>query len=188
MIARRGLPREGRRPILVAVHHAVARQRGLTFVEVLVVVAVMAGIVLISAPPLIEGLRNSRLRAATRQVLDDVRLARSSAVATGWQHRVVGTGDRYRTMAREDPSTPWPALSTAPIVGASLTVSEWVDVEHDFPGVTINPGDGSTFELVFGATGVPVTKSLNFTPLRLRHETGRLSRVSISTLGDARVD
>ena len=69
-------------------HHA--RRRGFSTLELLVALSVAATLMVLALPPLSESLRNARLRAATRQISGDLRQARSTAVGTGWEYRIVG--------------------------------------------------------------------------------------------------
>jgi len=172
-----------------------ADPRGFSTLELLVAMLVVIVLALVTAPPLVEVVRNSRLTGAARQIAVDVRQARSQAVGTGWQYRLIGFSagasdsrrNHYRVMSRTSAAVAWPSISVAPSVGSTLVVGDWVDVGALFHGIEINPDDSGQFALTFGTRGNPTEVSLNFSPLRITGEVGRKS-VRVSTLGSVRVE
>lgn len=171
-------------------------QRGLSMVEMLAAMALVAALALASAPPLVEIVRNSRLKAAARHIAGDLQQARSRAVGTGWEYRVVGFGaaasnehrNEYRVMARSAPSVVWVDETSGPLESSTQIVGEWVGIDDLFPGVRINDSDGDGFALTFDSRGIPVEKSLNFDPLQVSNSTGSEKFLTISSVGNVAVD
>ncbi len=172
------------------------RQRGLSLIEALTVTVLVAMFALVTTPPLLEVLRNSRLRAAARHVAGEVRYARTRSVGTGWEFRVAGvsagsSGDRsnhYRIMARQSGAVNWPAVTTGPVESATLLVGEWIDLDAIYPGVEINPTASDEFALTFDPRGTPAELTLNFNPLQITGHEGSEKWLTISAAGSVQVN
>ena len=73
-------------------------KNGFSVIELLVAIALGAIVITIAVPGFTETVRRTRHGSAVRRVVSDLREARSEAIATGWEYRVVGydIGDGYR--------------------------------------------------------------------------------------------
>jgi Tfp pilus assembly protein FimT len=171
-------------------------QRGFSVVELLAAIVVATALAFASVPPLVEIVRNSRLKAAARQIAGDLQQARARAVSTGWEYRLTGFGaaasgeyrNGYRMLARSSPLQDWPADSTPPSESATQLVGEWVEFDASYPGVAINEDDADRFAVTFDSRGVPVEKSLNFDPLQVSNKDGGARLVSVSAVGSVTLE
>lgn len=155
--------------------------------------ALGALVVLVSVPAFRYMIRSSRLHAAARQAVSDLREARAQAIATGWECKIVGFGNtsglanknQYRIMARLTSAVAWPS-DTSPILKSSTQrVEPWTDVPSAFPGVQLDPGGSSTndrFEVVFDSRGSATTSTNDFSPFRLIGD-GKPASITISSAG-----
>lgn len=154
------------------------KQAGVTLSETLVALAIGAMLVLVAVPAFLNMIKISRLHAAARQAVGDLREARAQAIATGWECKVVGFGaasgdpnrNRYRIMARQTSAVAWPADTSANFKSATQRAEPWMDMPSAFPGVQLDPGGTSTndrFEVVFDSRGSATTSANDFTPFRL---------------------
>jgi Tfp pilus assembly protein FimT len=171
-------------------------QRGLSVIELLAALVVLMALALAATPPLTEIVRSSRLKAAVRRLASDVQGARSRAVSTGWEYRVVGFGaaaasslrNRYRVMARSSSSLDWPDETALAFEDDDQIVREWVDLAEIYPGIAVNPSDSQAFGLTFDARGTPVDLSLNFDPLAIADVRGVEQYLSVSAAGAVRIE
>jgi Tfp pilus assembly protein FimT len=171
-------------------------QRGLSVVELTAALTIVAALAMAAVPPLYEIVRNSRLKAAARHLAGELRQARSRAVGTGWEYRIVGYGapagnehrNRYRVLARSQSAIPWPDETAAASASATQIVGEWVAIGELFPGVSINEDDGDGFALTFDSRGVPIERSLNFDPLEVSNATGAEKFLTVSAVGNVAID
>lgn len=140
-------------------------------IELLVAVTIGGLIVLAGVPAMTNLLRRSRVETVTRQVLSDVREARSRAITTGWEFRVVGyhatTGgnwsNQYRLLGRRSSAFAWPDDDDAPFSSSNQYAGPWVDVSTQQAGVRLEPS-ATSFTLTFGPRGAP-TSTTGFAPL-----------------------
>jgi len=154
------------------------KQSGTTLSETLIALAIGALLVLVAVPAFLSMIKVSRLHAAARQAVGDLREARAQAIATGWECKVVGFGNastdpnrnQYRVMARQTSGVAWPSDTAPTFKSTTQRADPWVDVSSAFPGVQLDPGGTSTndrFEIVFDSRGA-ATPSLNdFSPFRV---------------------
>ena len=169
------------------------KQRGTTLIETLVALAIGGFFVLVAVPAFLNMIRISRLHAAARQAVGDLREARAQAIATGWECKIVGFGaasgdpnrNKYRLIARQTSAVAWPS-DTAPVFkNSTQRVEPWLDVSSAFPGVQLDPGGTSTndrFEIVFDSRG-SATASLNdFNPFRITGD-GKPAAITVSAPG-----
>lgn len=63
-------------------------QAGFTFLEVMVVVAIIAALAMLAAPDLSQFLANQRVKSAARSIADSFQLARAEAIRSGNAHIV----------------------------------------------------------------------------------------------------
>jgi len=170
--------------------------RGYTLVEVLIVV-VMAGIMAgLTIPAFLGFMQRSRLDAAVGQLVEHVREARSRATMTGWQYKVLGFnyggGDplknQYRLMARSSGGVAWPGDTVAPFQSATQMAGVWVNLNNAYPGVRVNPLDGSPrFWVAFDARGVAFDIDTSFQPLQVTYQMGDTRTVTVTTAGSVRI-
>lgn len=168
-------------------------QKGTTLGETLIALAIGAMLVIIAVPAFRYMIRSSRLHAAARETVGDLREARAQAIATGWECRIVGFGasssqpnrNQYRLMARKTSATAWPGDTSAVQSSATQRVEPWTDISSLFPGVDLDPGGASTydrFEAVFDSRGAATTSTNDFNPFRLVGD-GKPATVTISAAG-----
>jgi prepilin-type N-terminal cleavage/methylation domain-containing protein len=124
--------------------------RGITLLELIVVVALLAIIAAVGLPNFFDFLRRSRARGAADSIAVAARDARSRSLQSGWQFRVFGLGDasavfrnRYRIEGRMNAGAGWPAVGTGmPVFTATQSADAVVDLNADFGGTRINVNDG----------------------------------------------
>ena len=97
---------------MVAAYSPMARQRGKrhghTLLEMIIVVAIIGLVTALTLPALSSG-DESRLDAATSEVVDAARFARSEAIRTGESHGIIATlSDQRVRVYRLDESGPLP--------------------------------------------------------------------------------
>jgi prepilin-type N-terminal cleavage/methylation domain-containing protein len=172
------------------------RPRGLTLVELVVVVALMGMLVMIGLPFMTGSMQASRLEGAVRQIASDLRAAQARASLTGWQYRVVGynesSGDahsnQYRLMGRSSAAIAWPADTVGAFEGATQMAGDWVDVDALYPGVTINPASASPqFWVTFDSRGVAIDIAASCNPMLLSGENGTSKSLRVTTAGSVRI-
>jgi prepilin-type N-terminal cleavage/methylation domain-containing protein len=171
-------------------------ERGYTLVEVLVGVALLAIVAGLAIPSFLAYTQRSKLDAAVRQLVEDVRQARSKAVLRGWEYRIYGFNsgsssvykNKYRLMGRSSTAVAWPADSAASFESATAMVSEWVNIGTVYPGVRFNPTDGTDhFWVAFNDRGVAYDIDDSFKPLNVTHPTGGTKTVTVTSAGSVRV-
>ena len=171
-------------------------ERGYTLVEILVATVMLAIIAGIAIPSFLAFTQRSKLDAAVRQIVEDVREARSRASLRGWQYRIYGFNygaasaykNQYRLMGRSSSAIAWPADAATPFETATQVVGMWNDMSTAYPGVRINPTDGTLhFWVAFDARGVAIDVDDSFKPLQVTHQTGGTKSVSVTTAGSVRI-
>ncbi len=152
--------------------------KGMSLVELVAAVAVLGLLVGITMPSFLTMMRRSQVDAATRHILSDVQRARSLAITTGWEYRVFGFNsdatspfaNQYRLMARSTAAVGWPPDTAAPFQNATQIAGQWVNLNNEYPGALINPGDTgglARFWVAFNARGVRIELDNSFNPLNV---------------------
>lgn len=167
---------------------------GVSLIELVAAVAVLALLVGVAAPSFLTMMGRSQVDAASRQLLSDVRLARSMAIGqVGWEYKVLGFNanapspfaNQYRILGR-GPGQPWPADTVAPFPqNATQMAGPWVNMNAEYSGAMINPADGtSRFWVTFNARGVRIDIDNSFNPSLVITDGGTMQRrVSVSLPG-----
>lgn len=167
-------------------------KKGFSSLELLVTLALVGLLLLIAVPAFSNILRRSRLDGAARQIVSDVRDARSQAIATGWDYRVVGfrftsgnaRRNQYRVVGRRSSAIAWPADTSPKFQSATQLAREWVDVATLYPGVRLVSPAGR-FEVTFDSRGTAETSEFN--PLLARHPGLQQKSITVSVVGSVRV-
>jgi prepilin-type N-terminal cleavage/methylation domain-containing protein len=155
------------------------RQRGLTLLELMVVLALLAGLCAMILPDLLNThLPRYRLNNAAQRLVNDILYARMRAVSTNRQHRIVfdtkcnaywiEAGDRSRD------SKTWSLEATARRLG---------DPRSDacFPGVELVAATKTT--LMFKPTGGQTPMSVT-----IRHSSGQIIKIYMAIAGRIRME
>jgi len=164
---------------------------GVSLLELVAAVAVLALLVGLAAPNFLTMMSRSQVDAASRQLLSDVRRARSLAITQGWEYKVLGFNaeadspfaNQYRILARS-PGQLWPDETAAPFQNATQIAGPWINVNNEYPGARINPGDldGTVqFWVAFNARGVRI-ESDGFNPLFISDGSGSVQRAMAVSL------
>jgi hypothetical protein len=160
--------------------------------DAVVTATVGAFLVLFAVPSLWSAIESSRLHAAARRTVTDLRDARARAIASGWQCKIVGYGasshgpyrNRYRLLARHTAAVPWPADGSPVLAGETRRADPWLDVSSAFPGVEIDadaaPADGR-FEFGFDSRGLPSPVSASGSSLRIAGSRGACATIDVSS-------
>jgi Tfp pilus assembly protein FimT len=171
--------------------------RGVSLIELLIVVAVAIILMVIAMPNFIQFMRLYRRDAAVQQLVGDVRRARAEAIRTGWQYRVVGFNagatnsfkGQYRLMARNSAAVAWPADTASAFESATQIAGPWVDMNSMFPGVSLNASDATEdFVVAFDSRGVRIEVDPSFSPLVISNNSATAKTVSISAVGSVKVE
>lgn len=152
-------------------------QRGLTLIELLLVIACLAVLSAISMPHWISKERPAlRLKNASLQVVSDIRLARTRAVAANRQYRLrfIPMSDSYLLERGDLPSgsTTWVVEGYERYFGTNGSAS--------FSGVQITGEE--QYSLVFRPTGTVTSATVT-----LQNEIGRTAKIICSMAGRVRV-
>jgi prepilin-type N-terminal cleavage/methylation domain-containing protein len=167
------------------------RTRGFSAIELLLVMGIVLILVSVSVPSLSTMMRIYRQGAATQQIIGDLRKARSEAIRTGWQYRIIGfnsggTSDyrnQYRLMGRQSSAFGWPSGTVDAFTSATQLAGAWVDINSLYPGISFNPDDATAdFSVVFDARGVRISFD-SFDPLVVDMGSGTSKSVIVSTVG-----
>lgn len=146
----------------------VARQKGFSLLEILVVAAGVAIVAGVSFPMVATVLQRARAAGAGDVLALTIRDARARAMATGWQYRVVafdGSGAVPNAFRIEgmNPATggTWPAATaTSPPVayGVNQMYEAYTTLPAEFPGAAIEvPLGGPSFIVTFDSRGQQAT-------------------------------
>lgn len=112
----------------------------MTLVEMLTVLAVVGVLFAIAAPTISNHIALQHMRSSTRQVIDMMRDARSSAVDEGQPRYVLFTPPRTVRVFRYDGTT-WVAESQPEVFANTVS---FTDAEVTFPGLTDQPEAGAS--------------------------------------------
>lgn len=148
---------------------------------------------LIAVPALSEILHRARLDGAVRQLAGEVNRARSRAVTTGWEYRVVGfdgaasvNANAFRTLARRTSAVAWPADDAAQTLTSTQYAGPWVAIPEQYRGVSVDC-DGTRFEVTFDARGTAAGAATTFNSVRLIGHNGLDKSVDVSVVGNVTV-
>jgi prepilin-type N-terminal cleavage/methylation domain-containing protein len=171
-------------------------QRGFSLVETMVALCI-AGIVMGAfLPNILAAMRSYRRDGVVEQIAGDIRKARSQAIATGWQYRIMGISqgntstykNQYRFMARRTTADGWPADTVAQMQSATQMAGPWININKIYPGVKMNPTDTSAhFSVAFDSRGVRIELDTNFDPLVIVPQSGPSKTVRISAVGSTSI-
>jgi prepilin-type N-terminal cleavage/methylation domain-containing protein len=153
---------------------------GFSAAELLVVVAMLAILATVSLPIFAETLRNSRLSGAARQLVGDIRHARSLAISKGdfyglhlYPDDALGVDpahkNSYRIEYSSDGAT-WP-LEDATMGSDPAVITNWQNLSTQFTGVKVdsvvdgggNPIGGPIFNSIGGSVSPPSPRLVNIT-------------------------
>lgn len=155
------------------------RQRGLTLLELMVVLALLAGLSALALPNFLNThLSRYRLNHAAQRLVNDILYARMRAVSTNRQHRIVfdteNNAYRIEVGDRSRDSKNWSFESPERRLG---------DPESDayFPGVEIVAATKNT--LTFKPTGGQTPMSVT-----IRHSSGQIIRIYMAIAGRIRME
>ena len=166
-------------------------EKGFSLVESMLVIGIAAILMGVLVPNLTGFIKNSRRNGAAEQIAGDARKARARAITTGWQYRVYGFNagassayrNMYRIIGRSSSGVAWPADSAAPAVTATLNIGPWVNMAKLYPGVSLNPSDGTDhFWVGFDSRGVRFEIDPSFDPLYVTNQ-GQVSSMTVSAVG-----
>jgi type IV fimbrial biogenesis protein FimT len=150
-----------------------ALQRGFSIIELMLAMCIVLTLVSITVPSISTLMRNYRRDAATQQIVGDVRKARSQAILTGWQYRVVGYNNgassafknQYRLLARRSSAVSWPSTTAAAFSSSTQRAEAWTNLPSLYSGVRLNPSDATAdFYVTFDSRGVRIETD-SFGPL-----------------------
>ncbi len=152
--------------------------KGFSLVELVAAIAVLGLLVGVTMPSFLTMMRRSQVDAATRHILSDVNRARSLAITTGWEYKFFGYNsdapspfaNQYRFLARSTAAVGWPADAAAPFQNATQIAGQWVNLNNEYPGALMNPGDiggQASFWVSFNARGVRIERDPSFDPLNV---------------------
>ena len=155
--------------------------KGVSLIELVAAVAVLGLLVGVAMPSFLTMMRRSQVDAATRHILSDAHRARSLAITTGWEYKFFGYNadapnpfaNQYRFLARSTAAVGWPAEAAAPFQSATQIAGPWVNLNNEYPGALINPGDTgglARFWVAFNARGVRIERDDSFNPLNIRSD------------------
>jgi prepilin-type N-terminal cleavage/methylation domain-containing protein len=176
----------------------VRKQAGFSLVELLIVIALGALVLLTALPAFADILRNVRRNGAVRHLVSDIREARGRATMSGWEYRIVGYKDgsgansnRYRTFGRSSTAVAWPAENVAPFASATQVAEPWVDIDDLYAGIRLEPNNGVAFprfELTFDSRGAATMTNSCFDPFQVLGQTEGATSIRVSTVGGVRAE
>ena len=108
-------------------------ERGVTLIELVVVMAIIAIMALFMVPSIGEWTAGFRLRGGTKDLADTLQLARLKAISTGNQYRVRlnlnnGSAAESFVLQENDPTLGWTTE------GATITLPKGVNIDRVDPG------------------------------------------------------
>lgn len=168
-------------------------QRGVSVVGMIVALAIGGMILLIAVPAFTRAIDRSRLDIATRQLANDLRNARSKAITTGWEYKLIGFGNpstnamrnRYRLLGRRTSASAWPLDTTSVFTTTTQSAGPWTDPATVDTSLQLLPGGAgadSRFEIGFNSLGAVSVATGDFTPFQIRVK-GDLASIQVSVVG-----
>jgi Tfp pilus assembly protein FimT len=174
------------------------RQRGFSMTEVIMIMALLGMILMVAIPGFAAVMERSRLNAALRTVMNDVREARVEATTSGWQYQIVGyasgndgRANQYRMLGRRSTAVAWPDEDSPAFTSDTQLAGPWVDMGYLFTGVHLEPNnaaDDPRFELTFDARGAATMSNESFAPFQLRNEHETVIAFRVSAAGGIRTE
>ena len=151
--------------------------RGLTLLELMIAIAVVAVLVGVAAPSMSAAMARHRLRAAAEHLAADMGEARLEATRTGRPvHLSFHAGDHWCYV-----------LSTAPQSDCRYPAATQLKVVRhlDHPGVTLQEASPQTFDASGGLSLAPPGQALLASPQgdQLRVRVSRMGRASVCAPG-----
>ena len=183
---------------LIATAKARRGRPGFTLPDVMVACSIMATLSMMAIPVFNSTMSNSKLDGAARQMMSDVREARSRAVTTGWRFRIVANDGNlsgtYRNQYRIEgkstgacDNTGWPAETWGVTSSATMWVGPWVDLNTQYPDMTLAPLGGSgTFSVCFDGKGI-ATFPAGLSGVQVTSKSGVSRSVQVSTAGSVQI-
>lgn len=168
-------------------------EKGFSSAEIAVALAVVALVTLTAIPSFTSMLRRSRVSGASRQIISDIREARSRSLGSGWEYKLFGFAatstdtrkNQYRVLARANSGVSWPSDTSAVMSSTTQRAGAWVNVATSFPGVNL-VSPTARFEIAFDSRGsAPAASSFN--PLVVNNQWGTSSSITVTTTGGVRV-
>ncbi len=171
---------------------------GFTLPDVVVACSIMATLSMMAIPVFNSTMSNSKLDGAARQLMSDVREARSRAVTTGWRFRIVANDgnlngtyrNQYRIEGKSSgacDNTGWPAQTWGATSSSSIWVGSWVDLNTQYPDITLAPMGGSgTFSVCFDGRGI-ATFPGGLSGVQLTNRSGVTRSIQVSTAGGVQI-
>lgn len=122
---------------------------GVTLIEILVAMAILAIIAAVGLPNLFGALQRSRARGAADMLSTALRDSRARAIGSGWQYRVFGFNDasgtqpnQFRIEGRSSVAALWPDPNTpGPLTTATQRADVWFVLSREFKGIRLNVND-----------------------------------------------
>ena len=171
---------------------------GFSISDLMVACSVMTTLSMMAIPAFNTAVSNSKLDGAARQMMSDLREARSRAVTTGWRFRIVANDGNldgtYRNQYRIEgkstgacDDTGWPAETSGLTSSATIWVGPWVDLNTQYPTITLAPLGGSgTFSACFDGKGM-ATLPAGFSGVQLLNKSGVTRSIQVSTAGSSQI-
>ena len=169
--------------------------RGFSMLEVMVVCAIFMIVASIVFPKFTRLIHNYRRDAAMQQIAGDTRRARTEAIRTGWQYRIFGFNsgasspykNQYRFQARSSGAISWPSDTAAAFSSSTQMAGQWIDIGTRFPGVRVNPSDGTErFWVAFDSRGVRIELDDSFDPLYVSIQASMARQVDVTAVGSVK--
>lgn len=159
----------------------------------LVALAIAGLILLIAVPAFTTVLDRSRLDIVTRQMANELRTARSKAITTGWEYKVIGFGsastnamrNRYRLLGRRTSAVAWPLDTDGPFTSTTQFAGPWSALSIDASNLQLLPGGSGAdarFEITFNALGGINASTGDFAPFQVRVKND-VASIRVSVVG-----
>lgn len=169
------------------------RANGFSSAEIAVSLAVIGLAALISIPTTLSMIRRSKVSSASRQITSDIREARSRSLGSGWEYKVFGFAatstdtrkNQYRVLARSNSGIAWPADTSAVMSSSTQRAERWISVTAQFPGVNV-VSPTARWEIAFDSRGAAPGAS-SFNPMVVNNQYGNTTSVTVTTVGNVRV-